>query len=124
MIVARAAVLAGIRAALVDIRLAPLAAVTGQAVADKLVNPVLASAAVQAGRARALVDVAQTPGVVVTARAFASEAVYHVDATAAVRARIARALVYVGLAVLAGEAGLAFARVSGKKKTKHFIEMF
>lgn len=83
--------------------------------ADKLVHPVLASAAVQAGRARALVHVAQTPGVVVAARTLAFEAVCQVDAEAAVRARIARALVYVGLAVLAGVAGLAFAGVSEKR---------
>lgn len=115
MVVARAAVLAGVRTALVDVGLASLAAVSRQAVADELVHAVLASAAVHTGIARALVHVAQTPGVVVAARAFAPIAVYHVDATAAVRARIAGALVNVGLAVLAGEAGLARAGVPGRR---------
>jgi len=115
MVVARPAVLAGIRAALVDVRLASLAAITRQTVADELIHSVLASATVQARRTRALVHVAQAPGVVVTARALASVAVHQIDATSAVCARITRAFVYIGLAMLPGEAWLALARVPGKR---------
>lgn len=83
--------------------------------ADELIHPVLASAAVHARITRTLVHVAQAPGVVVAARTLAPIAVYHVDATTAVRARITGALVYVGLTVLAGEAGFALTGVPGRR---------
>lgn len=83
--------------------------------ADELVHAVLASAAVHAGIARALVHVAQASGVVIAARAFASIAVYHVDTAAAVRARIAGAFVNIGFTMLAGEAGLARARIPERR---------
>lgn len=58
MVVASATVLARIRAAFVDVRLASLASITGQTVADKLVDTVLASATVHARIAGAFVHVA------------------------------------------------------------------
>jgi len=115
MVIACPAVLAGIRAALIDVRLASLAAVTRQTVADELIHSVFASAAVQARRTRALVHVAQAPGIVVATRALASVAVHQVDATSAVCTRITRTLVYIGLTMLTGEAWLALARVPGKR---------
>lgn len=111
MVDAKTAVLAGVRAALVDVSFAPLAPVTGQAVADELVHAVLAGTAVHARTALALVHVAQAPGVVVAAWTLAPETVDQVDARAPVGTGVARTLIDVGLAVLACETGLAIARV-------------
>lgn len=75
MVPAQAAVLARVRGALVDVVLALLSAVAGQAVAYELVDAVLAAAAVLARVRLALVHVAETARVVVAPRALAPEAV-------------------------------------------------
>lgn len=109
---AHAAVLARVRAALIDVHLATLARVARPAVANELVEAVLAAQRVQrTGIAGALVDVGQAAGPVVAARAFAPPTGDQVHAASAVRARAAGAFVHVHLAVQPGEPGETIARV-------------
>jgi hypothetical protein len=117
VVVADAPVLAGIRRALVDVDLALFAAVAGQAVADELVDAVLAATPELARVRIALVHVAEAAGVVVAPGALATETVDHVDADAAVGARVRSAFIDVVLAVFAGVAGEAFAVVAARKWT-------
>lgn len=114
MVSADASVLARVGAALVEVGLAAFAAVPREAVADELVDAVLAAAAVHARVGGALVHVAEAARVVVAAGTLAAVRVHQVHAHAAVGARVGRALVDVGLAVLAGKAGDALAGIPGK----------
>lgn len=82
------------------------------AVADELVESVLASGSVETRVAGALVYVTETPGVVVAARTLTPVAVDQVHAQASVSARVARTLVDVRLTVQSCEACQALARVS------------
>lgn len=84
---ADAAMLTGVRAALVDVDVTAFSTVAWSAVTNVLVDPVLASA-VDAGIGSALVDIAQAPGIVVTSRTLAFESVNQINADTAIGARI------------------------------------
>ena len=104
--------LAGVGLALICLSLTPLALIARAALADVVVEAVLAGASIETRVDGAFIDVRLTPRSVVASWAVAFEPSHHIHALSSVQARVAETLINLCLAVDAGVSSPALARVS------------